>query len=193
MRIRAFAAAAVIAAATTGLATGVFAQDRELTEADVQDFLDAMTEESHRIVAGGQWEAIGDWVDRHIAEEAQITASGTLVGSGGPVIRYDMVVNRENLLLFGGMMMAGSHGAGAIEDYALTSSLENVTVLPNGEAVASVRFHESGAVELPAAGGGAETPPALSFHSTADCDLRLRGSGEDVQFTAVTCEVTTTM
>ncbi len=197
MRTSIFAAAVVTAAAATGFSTGVLAQDTAqdtaLTEADVRSFVDAMTEESLRIVESGDWEAIRDWVERHVAETAQIAASGAVVGSGGPTIRYDLVATRENMLMLGGMMMAGPHGLGAIEDFALTSGIENVTLLPNGEAVASVRFHESGAVALPEAAETGEAPSSLSFHSTADCDLRLAGSGEEVRITVMACHVVTTM
>jgi hypothetical protein len=185
-------AAAVASVAATTLCPMALAQESALSESEVQGFVDAMTEESHRIVAEGAWDDLRGWVERHVAEEARVVASGALVGAGGPAIQYNLVADRENLLLLGGMMMAGPHGLGAIQDYSLTSAVGNVTLLPSGEAVASVRFHEPGAVELPAGTGG-EAPPAMSFHSTADCDLRLQKSGGEVRITVATCEATSTM
>lgn len=181
--------AAALTVAATAFAPVALAQDG-LTESDVQDFIDAMTEESHRIVAEAAWDDLNSWIEGNVAEEARLVASGAVVGAGGPAIRYDLVADRDNLLLLGGMMVAGPHGLGAIQDFELTSEVENVTLLPNGEAVATVRFHESGEIELPA---GAETSPAMSFHSTAICDLRLQNGGDAIRITTATCETTSTM
>lgn len=184
---------AAAVAAVAGTATGAFVQEATLSEADVQNFIEAMTEDAQRIMESGDWEGIRNWIEQNVAEEARITVSGTVAGVGAPSLRYDLVATRDNVMAIGGMMLAGPHGAGAIEDFILTSEIEHIALLPNGEAVASVRFHESGGIALPEGAEGGDTPRSLSFHSSASCDLRLAGSGEDLRITVMACLAATTM
>jgi hypothetical protein len=182
--------AAMTALAALAVASAAAAQEAAPTEPDVRGFVERLTERSRAVVAEADPAAMRDWVESTFAENARIAAEGSLVTADGPTVSYEIVAGREDLARLGGMMLAGPHAAGAgIEDYALASTVDQVSELPGGGAAAVVRFVESGRI-LP---GEAAAMPPVTFHTLALCDLRLEGAGEAVRIVIAACDATTTM
>lgn len=185
---------AVTAIATAALAGAAGAQDA-LTEDEVRGFIRAMVESGRQLATEADWSAMTEWIEQYFAEGGRMAIDGSLVTTGGPVVSYQVVADREDLVRFGGMILTGPQGMGdAISGFSLESDVEAVTMLPTGEAAAIVRFREAGALALPAPEGAeGDAPPPVGFHSVTVCDLRMAKQDGETRITVAACDASTTM
>jgi hypothetical protein len=172
------------AAAAAMIAGTVWAQDQGPGEDAVRAFVDEMVASARQAVSAGDAQAMTAWLEGHLADGAQIAAAGVVSLRGGPVVNYQTSFDGDDLTRLAGIM-----GKLAVEDYAIEAEVRDVRQLPNGEASATVVFHEAGAI---AGRGDAETARAV-FDSSSTCDLRLSGSGEALAIAAASCVSSTTM
>lgn len=190
----------LLASAALVAATAVHAQS-DLTESDVQNFINPLAERAERAVAEGDWKGIQTFISKHVRPEATLGFVGGLTTSMGPTMRYELAMSGRDYARFAGLMTMAPHmseGAETISGYSATVRLMEVHILPNGQAEAVIAFFESGAIDLsnlPGGAGeahGAEMGTAV-FASTAECQLRLAGSGEELQITMAACETHTSI
>ncbi len=167
--------AAALAAGAVALAGPAGAQD-SLTEAEVRGFLEPLADRAQEAVADGDWRGIMQWYRTHIAPRATFAVSGSVIAGRGPVVNYQATFDRRDLARFMGMGMmrpagmgrgpgrgggrnrdgggAGPMAAMGLSDYDASMEVLRVTILPNGEASASVVVEESGMVRMPRRGPG---------------------------------------
>lgn len=186
---------AVTAIAAVLALTGAAGAQDSLTEEEVRSFIEAMVEDGRQLAADADWSAMTGWIERYFAEGGGMAVRGSLVASDGPVVSYQIVADREDLMRFGSMMLSGPQGMGeAIRDFSIGSEIQTVTVLPTGEAAAIVRFDEAGVLEFPAPQGAeGDAPPPIGFYSVTECNLRMAKQGDETRITMAACDANTTM
>jgi hypothetical protein len=191
-----------------------FAQTADLTEEKVRDFLDEAAQQAEEAMRADDLDSIRQWTQQHFAEDAQLAAKGSVISAGGATFTYTASLDREDVDALSQTMMGFRDFGRALTDYELEVEVQSVSILPNGEATALVRFQETAAIDpsqLAAAGasGGEEqaqegrsassdqtqsaSGPEKVFQSTSRCDMRLANGDQDrVEIRIAACDTTTT-
>lgn len=192
-----------------------FAQTADLTEEKVRDFLDEAAQQAEEAMRADDLDGIRQWTQQHFAEDAQLAAKGSVISAGGATFTYTASLDREDVDALSQTMMGFRDFGRALTDYELEIEVQSVSILPNGEATALVRFLETAAIDpsqLAAAGGASggeeqaqegrsassdQTQGASGaekvFQSTSRCDMRLASGDQDrVEIRIAACDTTTT-
>jgi len=180
---------------------------RTLTADEARDFFGEVASDAEEAVRREDWAGIMNWFERHVTEDATIALRGTATMTGGMVASFEVVMDGAHLSRVAGMAM-GAGGSGQamsmpmdmIEDYALSTDVQAVNELPNGQVTAAVVFHESGRVAPPEEATGQEAPqaqaremPELVFDQLSSCMIRLAPGEDEIRIVNVACESTAMM
>lgn len=181
--------AALLAAGAALTATAAFAQDSGLTEEDARGFVEPLAQQAEEAVASGDWKGIAHWISEHVAEDAPIALSGSVLASTGPALNFDAVMKGVDLAHYVEMTTGSQQTpfAGSIENYALATQVQSVWPIPGGGVAMSVAFYESGALAAPE-GSDAETATG-AFSSATECALRLGGTPDAMVIEMARCHV----
>jgi hypothetical protein len=207
-------ATAMVTLGAIAVATPTVAQEGQVTESSVRSFFKDTMRQAEKAVAGGDWQGVRDWAQRHLADEATLALKGAIVSKKGPVLSYAGSLDREDLLGLGAAtMMSLQDLVESFQDYSLETTVQSVSVLPNGEATAIVHFQEMASIDPSQLRGDMEhdgeqvgteeRSPASAdeqgdsskavVQSTSACNFRLSNGGEDgMQIEIAACETTTT-
>lgn len=210
--------ATLAALAVVLLPAGAHAQDQELSTDEVRQFFEDIGPEAEQAVAEGNWQGIQNWMQDHVADDANIAVQGSFIAGDGPTMSYQATMRGVDLKRASAlhMSMTGPQMMGpAIQDYAVDVSVESVTELSGGGIAADVMFREHGVLDLEAlaeaaaqqaggqqtagqqAGGMPDLPPEAlepkSFVDTSECSFRVARQDGDIVITLAACESVTTM
>jgi hypothetical protein len=197
---------ALTLAALAVAAAPALAEDDSLSADEARAFFASLGERAEEAVADGDWQGIQDWMTRHVADEANIALTGTLVTTDGPVMTYDSAMRGRDLKRFSALSMATAGpmmaGGGALSGYAAHANVGAVRSLPGGTISLEVRFWEHGQLDLSAmaaargAEAGGTAPPGgapVTFESVSDCSFRVARRDGAITIQLAACETDTTM
>lgn len=202
-----------IAAAVLLLAAPAHAQNAQLTDAEVREFIQKASQEGQQLAQAGDWRGIQSWHEKHLAEDARLAVKAVLVTRKGPVVNFEATLEGKTLERFTNMLMVSPEQIKpeSIKDYTLNAEVRHVAELPGGGAGATVIFYEAGtiAVAAPAKRGKARAEPAgregqerkrqipterVVFQTISMCSLRLaKAEAETIKIEMAACETITTM
>jgi hypothetical protein len=192
-------ALSAVAGALICAAAPVHAQQPEaLSREEVTRFFDSMKQEVNKLVAAGEFDALIDWTQRMVADEAQVFAIlDTYAGDERKSVNF-FSLNKDEVIqlrriMFG--MIDGPQGDGpGIENYSLDIEVRNVVPAGPNAATVTASFTQVATLSLPRGGAAASatgsTQPAagtaaggqsLSIEATANCHMLVRRGEQDRQ------------
>ncbi|WP_420393260.1 hypothetical protein [Acuticoccus sp.] len=176
----------IAALLTLALLTAPTAAQDAVTEDDARGFFDGPAEDANELVRDGTYQGAVAWLEGRLAPEASFAIAGSVHTARGLAVTYQAALGREQLTGLAATSTSPLAVGTQIWDFTLTSDVRRVTPLPDGEAAAVVTLTETGT--LSTAGAAALS---ATFHSVADCTMRLGRANGSVVIEVAACEQVT--
>ena len=150
------------------------AEERAITQQDVEGYLEAIQQEAVEIVRDQDGRRMVEWIERNIAEGAVFQVSFNVVHGDQPKGFASLTLDRDDMLRVGGVF-AGAFQQQGIEDYSLQMELGQVIAHGSSAATVQVRWTET----LALASGKEPGAGQVTIEQVADCSHIIERTGED--------------
>lgn len=161
------------------------AAQEAISEANVADFFDKMDQNVTEAVQAENFEALLQWTQDHIADEAVLSATNE-VTMGGERKSFAVVsLTKQDMLRLGRMatgMLSGMQGD-ALQDYSLEIAVSRVTPIGSDAATVDVQYTETATLSAPQGAATADAGDADTMQ-TAATDTEAEVETADVEAAA---------
>lgn len=152
------------------------AQDRQLSEQEVQQFLNETEQSITEAVKSGDFTKIRDWTENRIADGASFTASVEFFAGDERKGFTSLTLSKEDMVKLGGIS-AGVLSAmqkGGIEDYSLQIEMTGFTPIGPNAALVKTEMTERGRFLFPQTAAAGMSGPQASGATQTGADSRPR-------------------
>lgn len=142
------------------------------------DFFDRMDQNATEAVEAKNFEALLEWAQDHIADEAVFSATNEITIGGERKAFTVVSMDKQDMLRFGRMatgMLSGMQGDG-LQDYSLEIAVSQVTPVGADAATVDVQYTETATLSAPqgmaAADAGSDDTQTAATEAGEDGDAR---------------------
>lgn len=189
----------VTAVATViALAAAAHAQQRELTVDEVKNYFGQVQHDVTGLVQRHDVEGIGQWSDRHVADEARFKIFAEMIHDNKPIVFSAVNLDKADIHRLRDLL--GAPAVRAIQDYSLRIDVRKV--IPHGADAATVMatWSDKAKLQLPEARAAGQPqssvgqapqagtqPRTLDIERTIDCDHVLVREGGQLKIGLTSC------
>lgn len=158
---------------------GAHAQDQQLSEQEVEAFLEQTEQSMTQAVQNADFDKVLDWTENRIAEDANFSMALEIFAGDERKGFTSLSLSKEDLVKLGGISAGVLSGMkkDAIEDYSLEIEMTDFTPIGPNAAFVQTKMTERGRIAFPEKDSGetAGAPDSASSAQSSTADTRPRG------------------